>query len=122
MAAAVSDFTPVSQVNHKIKKTDAAEQLMLKPTPDTLKWLGENRRDGQTLIGFAMETDNLEAEVERKRVSKKADWICGNLLNAPGSGFEIDHNTILVKGRASQHLLTGSKKEVAKGILSYIFT
>lgn len=122
MAAAVSDFTPLSQVNHKIKKTDASEQLMLKPTPDTLKWLGENRKEHQVLIGFAMETDNLEAEAERKLVSKKADWICGNLLNAPNSGFETDDNTILLKGRASQHLLTGSKREVALGILKFIFT
>lgn len=122
MAAAVSDFSAAEQVNHKIKKTDAAEQLMLRPTRDTLKWLGENRREGQLMIGFAMETDNLEAEVERKLQSKKADWICGNLLNAPKSGFGSDENTILLKGRASQHLLTGSKLEVARKILNVIFT
>ncbi|KPP95149.1 MAG: bifunctional phosphopantothenoylcysteine decarboxylase / phosphopantothenate--cysteine ligase CoaB-C [Bacteroidetes bacterium HLUCCA01] len=122
MAAAVSDFSPEEQVNHKIKKTDAAEQLLLRPTPDTLKWLGENRREGQVIIGFAMETDNLEAEVERKLQTKNADWICGNLLNAPNSGFESDENTILLKGRASQHLLTGSKLVVARKILTEIFT
>ena len=69
-----------------------------------------------------METDNLEAEVERKLQTKNADWICGNLLNAPNSGFESDENTILLKGRASQHLLTGSKLVVARKILTEIFT
>lgn len=122
MAAAVSDFTPIHQVNHKIKKTDASEQIMLKPTRDILKWLGEHRKSHQTLIGFAMETDNLEAETERKRASKNADWICGNLLNGKESGFEVDTNTILLKGRARQHILTGPKRQVAEDILRFIFT
>lgn len=122
MAAAVSDFTPLNQVNHKIKKTDTSEQIMLKPTRDILKWLGEHRKSHQTLIGFAMETDNLEAETERKRASKNADWICGNLLNGKESGFEVDTNTILLKGRARQHMLTGSKRQVAIDILRFIFT
>jgi phosphopantothenoylcysteine decarboxylase / phosphopantothenate---cysteine ligase len=121
MAAAVSDFTPISQVNHKIKKTDAAEQLMLKPTPDTLKWLGDNRRPGQILIGFAMETSNLEAETERKRVSKNADWIAGNLLNVPGGGFGSDENAVYLKSEQSSRLINGTKKEVAEDILVTIF-
>jgi phosphopantothenoylcysteine decarboxylase / phosphopantothenate---cysteine ligase len=113
MAAAVSDFTPAERVIHKIKKGASDEHLKLIPTPDTLKWLGEHKRAGQLLVGFAMETDNLEAETERKRVAKNADWIAGNLLNTPGSGFQTDDNAIYLKGAVSSYLFRGSKKQIA---------
>ncbi|MCH8494661.1 MAG: bifunctional phosphopantothenoylcysteine decarboxylase/phosphopantothenate--cysteine ligase CoaBC [Balneolales bacterium] len=117
MAAAVSDFTPIEKSDKKIKKSVADTNISLKPTPDTLKWLGEHKHDGQLLIGFAMETENLEAEVDRKRREKNADWIAGNLLNAPDSGFEGDENTILLKSADEAHLLKGTKREVARQIL-----
>lgn len=121
MSAAVSDFTPVEFHNKKIKKSSANTRIELKPTVDILTWLGENRKDGQTLIGFAMETDNLEAEVERKLVSKKSDWIVGNLLNKNESGFESDFNQVLVIGQLDRFLSAGTKKDVALEVLSHIF-
>jgi phosphopantothenoylcysteine decarboxylase/phosphopantothenate--cysteine ligase len=121
MSAAVSDFTPLATSDKKIKKTEASREIKLKPTVDILKWLGENRVDGQKLIGFAMETNNLESEVRRKLTEKKVDWIVGNLLNQPESGFEGDNNSVLVVGVNVHFSLSGSKQVVAKQILEKIF-
>lgn len=121
MAAAVSDFTPVETQSHKVKKTEAESTVQLKPTTDILKWLGEHRREGQTLIGFAMETDNLENEVIRKLESKKCDWIIGNQLNQEGSGFETDTNHVLVQSNTSRFLSSGTKIDVARDVLIRIF-
>lgn len=121
MAAAVSDFTPESSVTHKIKKSDAAQEIKLKPTIDILKWLGEHRVTGQTLIGFAMETENLHSEIKRKRVHKNADWIVGNLLTQEGAGFETDTNHVVVQGADSEFSSSGAKIDVARDILIQIF-
>lgn len=122
MAAAVSDFTPVDTVSHKVKKSDNESNIRLKPTIDILKWLGEHRSDGQTLIGFAMETENLEQEVQRKLESKKCDWIIGNQLNQEGSGFETDTNHVLVQSKTTRFLSSGTKINVARDILIRIFS
>jgi phosphopantothenoylcysteine decarboxylase / phosphopantothenate---cysteine ligase len=121
MSAAVSDFTPVEFHDRKIKKSAAATSIELKPTTDILAWLGKNKRDGQTLIGFAMETENLENEVKRKLTSKKSDWIIGNLLNQVEGGFESDTNQVLVQGKDDRFLTAGSKKDIALEILKRIF-
>lgn len=122
MAAAVSDFTPVKPVTHKIKKSEASDRIELKPTTDILKWLGVNRStEEQVLIGFAMETDNLEAETERKLRDKKCDWIVGNLLNADGSGFGSNTNHVLVKGPSESFLASGTKEQVSIDVLTRIF-
>jgi phosphopantothenoylcysteine decarboxylase/phosphopantothenate--cysteine ligase len=122
MSAAVSDFTPVEFHDKKIKKSTANTSIELKPTVDILAWLGENKIGGQTLIGFAMETENLEAEVERKLTSKKSDWIIGNLLNKDESGFEADFNNVLVMSKKERFLSTGTKKDIALEILKHIFS
>jgi phosphopantothenoylcysteine decarboxylase / phosphopantothenate---cysteine ligase len=121
MAAAVSDFTPETSVSHKIKKSSADTEIKLKSTVDILKWLGEHRKDGQSLIGFAMETENLESEIARKLEQKKADWIVGNLLTQDGAGFETDTNHVVVHGRTSKFSSTGTKTDVAREILIKIF-
>lgn len=121
MAAAVSDFTPEVRVSHKIKKSGANTEIKLKPTVDILKWLGEQQIEGQTLIGFAMETDNLESEIIRKRDQKNTDWIVGNLLTQEGSGFETDTNHVVVQGRNSKFSASGTKIDVAREILIKIF-
>ncbi len=121
MAAAVSDFAPETSVSHKIKKSAADHEIKLRPTVDILKWLGEHRKDGQTLIGFAMETENLETEIVRKREQKNADWIVGNLLTQEGAGFETDTNHVIVQGRNTKFSTTGTKIDVAREILVKIF-
>jgi phosphopantothenoylcysteine decarboxylase/phosphopantothenate--cysteine ligase len=121
MAAAVSDFTPEVSVSHKIKKSAADQEIKLKPTIDILKWLGENRKKGQILVGFAMETDNLESEIIRKREQKNVDWIVGNLLTQEGAGFETDTNHVIVQGQDTNFSVSGTKIDVAREILIKIF-
>ncbi len=121
MAAAVSDFTPEASVSHKIKKTAAENEIKLKPTVDILKWLGDHRKDGQSLIGFAMETENLDTEIVRKREQKNVDWIVGNLLTQEGAGFETDTNHVIVQGQKTKFSASGTKIDVAREILIKIF-
>lgn len=122
MAAAVSDFSPTETTSGKIKKEDAEDTIKLKRTPDILQWLGENRRDGQYLIGFAMETDNLEANARKKRERKNVDAIIGNSLTVPGSGFASDTNTVHLFTKEESKEFSGLKTEVAREILDYLFS
>lgn len=121
MAAAVSDFTPAEFHQKKVKKTEASTRLELTRTQDILAWLGEHKHKGQTLIGFAMETEELLKNARAKLRKKKADWIAANSLSAPDSGFGTDTNIIHLLGKNDQLELKGSKREVASGILQHIF-
>jgi phosphopantothenoylcysteine decarboxylase/phosphopantothenate--cysteine ligase len=117
MSAAVSDFTPETQVAHKIKKSEAATTLTLKPTTDILSWIGAHKAAHQTVIGFAMETENLIPEARRKRREKNADWILANSLTENGSGFASDTNTIHAVGKdeaAEPVTFKGTKANVAR--------
>lgn len=120
-AAAVSDFTPAEHHDKKIKKEQAETTLELKPTRDILQWLGDHKQAGQTLIGFAMETESLLENAQAKLKKKKADWIVANSINRPGSGFATDTNEIVLLNERSQTPLKGTKKEVARLILEHIF-
>lgn len=125
MAAAVSDFRPVDPAAHKIKKSQAAPAVAFEPTEDILAWLGANRRDGQLLVGFAMETGDLIAEARRKRRDKNADWILANALNEPGSGFEAESNTLHAVGpdeTAAPSVFSGSKRDVAVAALRFLIS
>jgi len=116
MSAAVSDFTPETQVAHKIKKSEAATTLVLKPTADILSWIGAHKAAHQTVIGFTMETENLIPEARRKRREKNADWILANSLSEDGTGFAGDTNTLYAVGKDEQAepvVLQGTKKSVA---------
>lgn len=121
MAAAVSDFTPVRHYEHKVKKDQASKELKLNATPDILAWLGEHKKKGQTLIGFAMETEDLIKNATQKLKKKKADWIVANSLNNPDSGFEADTNIVQLIGKNDQAEIKGTKAEVAQKVLDYIF-
>lgn len=122
MAAAVSDFTPLDYEDQKIKKEKAESEIKLKKTTDILAWLGEHRKNGQTLIGFAMETENLIENASKKLKSKNIDWIAANSLSDSESGFEADTNTVELLAKDERQSFKGSKVEVAKDILNYIFT
>ncbi len=121
MAAAVSDFTPLDYEDQKIKKEKAESEIKLKKTTDILAWLGEHRKNGQTLIGFAMETENLIENASKKLKSKNIDWIAANSLSNSDSGFEADTNTVELLAKDERKSFKGSKIEVAKNILSHIF-
>ncbi|HIT66717.1 MAG TPA: bifunctional phosphopantothenoylcysteine decarboxylase/phosphopantothenate--cysteine ligase CoaBC [Candidatus Merdisoma merdipullorum] len=120
-AAAVADYTPVWTAESKIKKSDGELTLTLKRTRDILKYLGEHKREGQILCGFAMETEDLLLNARKKLESKNCDLICANSLRAEGAGFGTDTNrvTVLTKEKEiSLELLT--KEETAHRILDII--
>ncbi len=102
MAAAVADYRPATSSDSKIKKQDATLNLSLEPTTDILRGLGQAKRDGQILIGFAMETDDGEANARRKLDAKKLDWIVLNNLREKGAGFGTGTNRVTALGAAGQ--------------------
>ncbi|MGI8755269.1 MAG: bifunctional phosphopantothenoylcysteine decarboxylase/phosphopantothenate--cysteine ligase CoaBC [Acidimicrobiales bacterium] len=98
MAAAVADFRPASVASHKLKKADGAPQIQLVPTVDILAGLGAAKPPGQTLVGFAAETTNVEANALSKLVAKGADLVVANDVAAAGAGFEHDTNAVVILG------------------------
>jgi phosphopantothenoylcysteine decarboxylase / phosphopantothenate---cysteine ligase len=103
MAAAVADFTPAHPAEGKIKKADHAEGLSIDmvPTVDILADVGATKRNGQTIVGFALEQENVVPYAEEKRQRKNADMIVANLAGGEKSGFGVDMNTItIVRGDA----------------------
>ena len=121
MAAAVSDFAPAERVAHKVKKDQASDSIPLKRNPDILAWLGERKKEYQTLIGFAMETEELKKNAGKKLTSKKLDWIAANQIGKGDSGFAVDSNIVTLLSTDDEKTFSGSKKEVAQNMLSYIF-
>jgi phosphopantothenoylcysteine decarboxylase/phosphopantothenate--cysteine ligase len=93
-AAAVSDYRPQEVAAQKIKKTEAALQLTLVRNPDILRRLGQEKKN-QFLIGFAAETEDLQAYAKKKLKEKNLDLIVANLIGRPESGFAGDTNKVL---------------------------
>lgn len=120
-AAAVADYTPESYVDSKIKKKDGELSIPLKRTNDILKYLGENKKEGQFLCGFSMETDNMLENSKAKLSKKNADMIVANNLKDAGSGFKTDTNAVtLITRDGHRSLELKSKAEVAKEIFDEI--
>ena len=121
MAAAVADFKPKEVHDQKVKKDDASETIKLGRTQDILQWLGDNKHEGQSLIGFAMETENLLENASKKLKGKHIDWICANSVSGSDSGFESDTNIITLIGHKTKKEFEGPKQEIALRILRHIF-
>lgn len=120
-AAAVADYTPECYVDSKIKKKDGELSIPLKRTKDILKYLGENKKEGQFLCGFSMETDNMLENSKAKLSKKNADMIVANNLRDAGSGFKTDTNAVtLITRDGHRSLELKSKAEVAKEIFDEI--
>jgi len=122
MSAAVADFTPVISAQEKIKKSDADLSIAFTKTKDILKYLGENKKLSQFLIGFALETSDEENYAKKKLIEKNADLIVLNSLNDEGAGFGYDTNKITIFNKLgdAQYFDTKSKKEVAVDIVNSI--
>lgn len=122
MAAAVADYTPVNPEKEKIKKKDELFTLELTKTKDILKSLGEKKKAGQVLIGFALETHKEKQHAMEKLQNKQADMIVLNSLNDAGAGFGLDTNKITIFEKGGQEFNFGikSKTEVAKDIVDTI--
>jgi phosphopantothenoylcysteine decarboxylase/phosphopantothenate--cysteine ligase len=121
MAAAVSDFTPVSRAKHKVKKQDASLTLKLKPTPDILLELGQNKGD-RVLIGFAAETQSLVENATEKLAKKNLDLIVANDVSRNEIGFQSDSNQVKMIGKDGNvsELPLLSKRDLAHRVLDQV--
>ena len=120
MCAAVADYTPKSVADHKLKKSDDDLHIELRRTKDIAKELGANKGN-RTLVGFALETDNEEANAEGKLERKNFDFVVLNSLRDKGAGFGGDTNkvTLIDRNGREEHPLM-SKREVAAVIVDKI--
>ncbi|HYJ60690.1 MAG TPA: bifunctional phosphopantothenoylcysteine decarboxylase/phosphopantothenate--cysteine ligase CoaBC [Actinomycetota bacterium] len=98
MAAAVADFRPKGVADRKLKKDQGVPELVLEPTPDILAELGAARRPGQVLVGFAAETDDVEATGREKLRRKHVDLLVANRVGTAGTGFGTDTNDAALLG------------------------
>ena len=122
MAAAVADFRPKAAAERKLKKQDGVPEIVLEPTPDILAGLGERKPDGQILVGFAAETDDLVANAQRKLAAKHLDLIVANDVGAPATGFRHDTNavTILGNGLEAQVVPLADKRTIAAAVFDRV--
>lgn len=102
MCAAVADYTPQKIAPVKMKKHDGELSIKLKPTKDIAAELGRTKRDGQLLVGFALETDHEEENARRKLEAKNLDFIVLNSLRDEGAGFGVDTNRISIFDRGGK--------------------
>ena len=121
LSAAVADYRPAVQVGEKIKRTSANMTIELEANRDIAATLGGMKSDTQRLVGFALETNDGEANANDKLVRKNLDFIVLNSLSDKGAGFAHDTNKVTIIGKDSKtEYPLKSKKEVAKDIVSHL--
>ena len=122
MSAAVADYTPVETAPEKIKKTSGTLVIELTKTKDILKSLGQLKKDGQLLVGFALETANERQYALDKLASKNADLIVLNSLKDEGAGFGYDTNKVTIFEKGGNEIVYDRKpkQQVAKDIVDRI--
>lgn len=123
LSAAVADYRPSECADHKLKKNGSEGMtLELVQNPDILATLGGMKTSEQTLVGFALETDNEEANAQHKLEKKNLDYIVLNSLRDKGAGFGVDTNkvTILSRDGRKKEIPLMSKQEVAKLIVEEV--
>lgn len=118
-AAAVADYRPENVAEDKIKKAEGKSSISLERTDDILKYLGENKREGQLLCGFSMETKDLLENSRKKLQKKNLDMICANNLKVEGAGFGTATNVITVITKDTEtRLPLMTKDEAAQRIFT----
>lgn len=122
MAAAPADFRPAHVTSAKIKKTGAAPTLALEETPDILKSTASRRKAGMIAVGFALETDDLAENAQKKLAAKQLALIVANSTREAGAGFGYDTNrvTIFAASGAAEELPLQSKRDTSDAILDRI--
>ena len=113
MTAALIDFRPKERAPEKVKKDALHMTIEMEPVVDVLASMGR-RKDGQMIVGFAAETNNVEDYARRKLSVKNADFIVANRIGVPGSGFASDENHCLLLGR------DGSREELGPAPKTYL--
>ena len=120
-AAAVSDYTPESVSENKIKKKDETLSISFNKTKDILKEMGAKKKDSQFVVGFALETENEIENAQSKLKRKNADMIALNSLNNNGAGFKHDTNKIsIIDENNITDFELKDKSEVAADIVAKI--
>lgn len=120
-AAAVADYRPKNVSSEKVKKADGNMSIELERTDDILKTLGENKKNGQFICGFSMETENMLENSRAKLKKKNVDMIVANNLKQDGAGFGGDTNIVtLITENEEVQLEKMSKDKVAEKIFDYI--
>ena len=124
MAAAVADYRPEQAATEKIKKKGERMSIELVKNPDIAATLGQQKKEGQILIGFALETENAEANAQSKLERKNLDYIVLNSLRDTGAGFGTDTNkvSIFTAGNKVVHFELKTKDEVARDIIATTLT
>jgi phosphopantothenoylcysteine decarboxylase/phosphopantothenate--cysteine ligase len=121
-SAAVADYRPKEVSKDKIKKNSNELFLELIKNPDILHWAGQMKKEGQLLVGFALETNDEILNATQKLERKNLDCIILNSLQDSGAGFATDTNkvTILDKQKNKSELSLKSKYEIAQEIVLYL--
>jgi phosphopantothenoylcysteine decarboxylase / phosphopantothenate---cysteine ligase len=122
MAAAVADFRPAHVADRKIKKQGGVPEIVLEPTVDILARLGSRKRPGQTLVGFAAETDQVRQNAAAKLAAKGADLIVANDVLAPGAGFEHDTNQVVILDAdgTEREVPLADKRAIARAVFTAV--
>lgn len=121
-AAAVSDYTPVQVFDKKVKKQDGNLTIEFQRTQDILKYVGDNKHEGQKVIGFAAETNNLIGYAKEKIVKKNLDYIVANDISKKDIGFGSDDNEVYIIDRHDniKKIDKSNKNNIAKAIVDEI--
>ncbi|MBO5838663.1 MAG: bifunctional phosphopantothenoylcysteine decarboxylase/phosphopantothenate--cysteine ligase CoaBC [Bacteroidales bacterium] len=120
LSAAVADYTPKNVFSQKVKKADNVLNIELQPTKDILAQLGRMKTDKQTLVGFALETNNEENNAKQKLSKKNLDFIVLNSLNDKNACFGFDTNKVTIIDSNGNMTKTDlkSKSEIAEDVVS----
>ena len=121
-AAAVSDYTPVQVFDKKVKKQEGNLTIEFQRTQDILKYVGDNKHEGQKVIGFAAETNNLIEYAKEKIVKKNLDYIVANDISKKDIGFGSDDNEVYIIDRHDniKKIDKSNKNNIAKAIVDEI--
>lgn len=120
LSAAVADYTPKNVFSQKVKKADNVLNIELQPTKDILAQLGKMKTDKQTLVGFALETNDEENNAKQKLSKKNLDFIVLNSLNDKNACFGFDTNKVTIIDSNGNMTKTDlkSKSEIAEDVVS----
>jgi len=116
-AAAVADYRPEIQSEHKVKKNHIDLTMELTQNPDILFELGQNKRDGMLLVGFAAESQRLKEEGQKKLEKKNLDLIAVNDISKNNSGFEADTNKVLLIDSVGEEQLPLTTKDATANLI-----
>jgi phosphopantothenoylcysteine decarboxylase / phosphopantothenate---cysteine ligase len=122
MAAAVADFRPAQVAGRKLKKQAGVPEITLEPTPDILAGLAARKRPGQTIVGFAAETDEVRKNAAAKLAAKGIDLIVANDVTAPGAGFEHDTNQVVIMDAdgTEREVPLADKRAIARAVFDAV--